>query len=327
MLFYKAGTATGCSGGAALLASLLGVFALTAVLAKEEPASSTSPAFIADWIPTELATTDRGNILAEFDVARGGDLILVPVFLGGREFQFLVDTGATCCIVDIGLRSRLVETGKTVTVDGQGEFAVCRLPQSYIGKNKLPLAGEALCIDLASFRELSGHNIRGILGMDFLRRHVVHFDFDAGKLAFLRTCPVSSHDNSFTLSYSETEIPRLDLEVGQSQCVSFQIDTGSLIGECGVLARDVFDQLLADGQLASTGKTCGRLTVRGPVFSRAARLNRLRLGEFELANLGFAEGDFSKLSLAYLSRYIVTFDFQNDRMHLRKGQRFEQVCD
>jgi hypothetical protein len=49
----------------------------------------------------------RGGL--RFPVARGVDCVLVPVRIGTRDYLFMVDTGATCTIVDRSLREALGE--------------------------------------------------------------------------------------------------------------------------------------------------------------------------------------------------------------------------
>ena len=41
-------------------------------------------------------------------------------------------------------------------------------------------------VDRRYIRKAAGRDIYGILGMDFLRKHVVRIDFDAGKMTFLK---------------------------------------------------------------------------------------------------------------------------------------------
>jgi hypothetical protein len=48
-------------------------------------------------------------------------------------------------------------------------------------------------------------------------------------------------------------------------------------------------------------------------------------GPFAHRHLYFGQSQSNLLGLHYLSRYIVTLDFPNQRMYLRKGKRFDQL--
>jgi hypothetical protein len=49
----------------------------------------------------------QGNVLAEFDVAKGGDVILLPVRLKGKTYHFAMDTGASLTAYDRSLKPLL----------------------------------------------------------------------------------------------------------------------------------------------------------------------------------------------------------------------------
>ncbi len=219
-----------------------------------------------DWLaPPELSlcstkisdartdVCDQNAAVAEFDVARHGGMLLVPVAIGGHEYQFLVDTGCTYCVVDCELKPILHATGETATLNGRGKFDVYSLPRTFVGKYKVPVDGPVICLDLEPFRECSGYEIRGILGMTFLKQHIIRIDFDAGKLAFFRACPANA-GHCFHLSYTKLKTPALSLNVGQDHYVSFELDTGCYGSYFGHFTPETFNCLTQNGQLHDTRK-------------------------------------------------------------------------
>jgi len=124
------------------------------------------------------------NVLEEFEVAKNGDLLLLPVqFNDGKTYQFMVDTGHPTAAVDLTLKRYLKATGETALIAGRDE-PMYSFRDASIGRLRIPPQRDVECRDMSGFSEASGYDLRGILGMQFLRRYVVDIDFDAGRLAF-----------------------------------------------------------------------------------------------------------------------------------------------
>jgi len=282
-----------------------------------------------DWLWVGKAWVGKQEVvpltapIEEFSIARHGDWPLVPVTIGGREYQFLVDTGSTVCVVDRSLQSALSKTGTTSRVNGKTDMTVYQLQSAFVGKSRMPVTGPAVSIDLRPFREMSGHDVRGILGMSFLKGRVVMFDFDAGKVAFYRSFPTDV-GNAVMLAYNETGIPFLNLDVAGRRTVTFRLDTGFVGGTAGNLETNTIAELTWDGSLKQTGRRTGLTWIHGDEPSREVQLTQMRLGTYEHRELPFIEGKFNLLGLGYLSRYFVVFDFQNDRLILKRGLRFDK---
>ena len=61
------------------------------------------------------------QVVEEFDIAKGGDLILVPVTIGHDQYPFVLATNCDRTIVDVRLRHLL---GKSLgEMDGNGDLA------------------------------------------------------------------------------------------------------------------------------------------------------------------------------------------------------------
>jgi hypothetical protein len=282
-----------------------------------------------DWLWVGRAWVKKHEVvpvdspIEEFDVARHGDILLLPVTIDGRKYEFMLDTGASWSCVDTTLRSLLDATGETVALNGRKSIPTYRLPRTHVGKSQLPVTGPAVCLDLEQFRGLTGHNIRGILGMTFLKDKVVRIDFDNGKLALLRS-PPGQQDNSFAVSYSDGHLPMVKVEIGRGRTVSFKLDTGMRNSDSGNIEKPLFATLIGSGEATLTGSEVGSVTIEGEHWERLATVKECRLGAFQHADLAFCEGEQNILGLAYLARFRVTFDFPNDRIYLVKGTGFDR---
>jgi len=274
------------------------------------------------WV-NKLEVAPLAEPIEEFAIARHGDWPLVPVTIGGREYQFLIDTGSTCCVVDRSLQSALTTTGTTSRVNGKADMPVYQLQRTFVGKTRIPVTGTAVCIDLQPFRECSGHDVRGILGMSFLKGRVVMLDFDAGRMTLLPSLPTDVAGATM-LYYNETGIPALNLDIADRRTVTFRLDTGFLGGTAGNLDASTIAGLTWDGSLKDTGRRSGLTWIHGDVPAREVQLSRTRLGAYEHQGLPFIEGHFNVLGLGYLSRYFVVFDFQNNQLLLKRGQRYDK---
>jgi hypothetical protein len=72
------------------------------------------------------------------------------------------------------------------------------------------------------------------------------------------------------------------------------------------------------GVQATLSQTLGRTRQ-----SKEGRAGRLTVGDFAIANPVFATSDYNMLSLGFLARFVVTFDFPHRTMYLKKGRRFD----
>ena len=129
-----------------------------------------------------------GAVLEEFRMAPCLDMITVPVTCSGRTFEFLLDTGASICLVDKSLAHLLGEPiGRTYAQTPTGVEAVeLYLPlQATVGALPLDPDEPVACVDLSGIGQITGRDVRGIIGMSFMRRFALQLHFDSGLVRFL----------------------------------------------------------------------------------------------------------------------------------------------
>jgi hypothetical protein len=261
-------------------------------------------------------------VLEEFDVARDGDALLVPVTLQGKKYLFLVDTGTNANCVDSSLL--FGPPREKVTNEAAGGPVTLNLydpPDAGLGSFALRPSGPVLGVDLKHLRDGTGHEVCGVLGMAFLRNRVVRVDFDAGKLTFLKEVGPEP-GRPVTLSYDEDGTPLVWVSLAGWVREPFIIDTGFGRPWCGSLKPNLLQSLANDRQLRVVSDSVNG-TLGAEFRGRVGQGKGLTLAGFALPDPVFTENPrWNLLGLGYLSRFTVTFDFKKGVMYLKNGQRF-----
>jgi len=266
------------------------------------------------------------RILAEFTIAKGGDLILLPVTFKGKEYLFFLDTGCSHTVFDTSLKHELgdvkrIERGQTAA--GPMEAELFDAPEAFLGPFNIQDCGEVLCSDLRMMSLIEGKRISGIIGMNFLRKYVVQIDFDKGVISFLQPIRGQHPDWGEELKINHDSIgwPHITGNIHKGIKVDFVIDTGN--NSTGDLGSKIFKEIISKKEM-KTSETLAA-TAAGTIRLREARITRLRVGSFEYQDLIFGEGISSCLGLSFLSRHLVTFDFPSNRIYLKKGKDFKKI--
>jgi formylglycine-generating enzyme len=277
-------------------------------------------------------TIPQHEVIEEFDIARGGESVLVPVTVAGTARLFLVDTGASHVIYDNFLEGSLRPHGRVatvVTLSGRLQVNQFDAPAAFLGR--LDLRGQdpadaapVGCIDLAALRDAMGEEVRGIIGCCFLREHVVRLDVERGKLSFLRE--VGADPGVRVPMELVGGVPAILASLPGVGDRLFIVDTG-YVGPSGAL--DVATVMQLDSMHLLARLASSKLVGAGSKEPRRSRLNRIRsftVAGFTDNDVVFAEetADVSSctLGLAYLSRYVVTFDFRGGALYLKPAKSF-----
>lgn len=274
-------------------------------------------------------SSDESLVIEEFDMPVDGDMLAVPVTVDETERTFCVDTGCTGTVYDRSLRPLLGEPIRTVSASSLSasfRTELFRAPAARLGRLELHPREKrtdpfVACLDLSGCSRASDLDVRGIIGRDFLKRHVIRLDFDTGKLQ-LRTAPGEDAGTLLRVEYVKN-IPLIRVELPVVGLTYFQFDTG-LSGDSGSLHVDHVAELENRGQLCSIGTT-KRATATGVSDLRTLRLSSLRLGDFEHSDLIFTEHSGntpSSLGLGYCSRYVITLDLGNAAVYLKPSKSF-----
>lgn len=266
------------------------------------------------------------NVIAEFDVTPGGDLVCLPFVIDGRSYPFAIATGCSYWVFDESLRERLRPLGTpdrpVMTPGGSPLYAP---PDGDFAGFPPPAGGSGVCLPFHDGLLVLGQNCRGFAGCQFLRDTVFSIDFDRGKVTFLRRAKPDFGERF--------QFEMRDLGGGNVPCVHvdlpggaepFLINTSLAAFTAGSIRRERFDALMASGAVSPIdfGEQQSFRFGVGVVAVRNARLPLMKLGTCEHQGLVFSDGFMSELGLGYLSRYVVTFDFPARHVYFRRGKQY-----
>jgi hypothetical protein len=255
----------------------------------------------------------------EFEGDRSGTL------LPGVRLLFLADTGVavTCFDTSVPL-GRPVGVYTANGVEGNVEVKLYHPPEANIGRISL---GPLQCVtgmDLSALRESFGHDIRGLLGMDFLGKHVVHIDVENGELLLLKEVPNGS-GVEVPIVWEPGDNPFVQAEIAPGKQTRFVVDTGSVTtlnsGSIGPLAAR---SLLETGRAREVGKV-RIVSISGADYRPLLQTSDLAIGTFTVRAPVFRESQGrwpNVLGLGFWSRFAATFDFPGRKVYLRKSARF-----
>jgi hypothetical protein len=255
-----------------------------------------------------------------------GAPLIVPVTIQGKQYSFVLDTGASTSLYDRSLRPLMGERlGSTqgCTPQGKVKVEVRRPPAASVGG--LPLHSPfAFVHDLRRFREVTGIEIAGILGMDFLQQHVLEIDFDRGTLA-LGPSPARKRGAGMPLTF-RSDRPCFELPL-LNRREQFVIDTGFAGHSSMSLRRPLYAELLAAGRIRETVSNATSLTLGKTVTKKmpCGRLTSLSVGKHEVRDVDLS-GELSQniVGVGLLRRFRVTFDFPEGKLYLEPGKRIDR---
>jgi hypothetical protein len=273
------------------------------------------------WIVQATPTAADG--LRSYKIERKGDCILLPVDVPPGRYPFLVHTGLSATVFD---RSLLTgnQKGTRRIVGGVGpprDVPVFETPQANFDNLDLKqILPEVVGLDLRPYRQLSGHPIYGVIGMDVLHSRILHIDFDKGELSFPND--VHSKGKAIDLSFDEGLPIAEVLFAGGIRRKAF-ITSGYISQDCGSVDASLYETLNRNNQ----GRVLGTTLIwnRSDIRLNLIRTDLIRLGEFETKQPVFGVGERTELGLHYWSRYIVTWDFPGRTMYLEPGKDFHRA--
>lgn len=197
---------------------------------------------------TTLATEQDAGVQAKFDIGREGRLIILPVTVAGREYPFVFDTGTSRTVYDSSLASHLGRPRASTGIkEGGGSIIQMKQFSSTpvrLGRLNIQTDDLVLCWDLEPFRQETGQDIRGVLGMTVFKNRVVQIDFDAGRLVVLTPSlkPDPAWGEPVPMTYDpETGNPWVVATVMDKSTYSFLVDTGMM--GTGSLSPSLFAHL------------------------------------------------------------------------------------
>lgn len=261
------------------------------------------------------------NVIQEYPMARDGDAILLPATIAGTTYSFWLDTGSSCTIYDLSLRSGLGDADGVVTIESTLRAPIVAVHNASLGAFKLP--GRGVLMDLTAVRRLAGRDIYGVIGIDFLSDKVFKLDFDSGNLQFLHSpSPDAGCEVKLLLAADGRFMVSADIDrVGPEW---FLVDTGHIgIGSDGTLRPGVRKRLIATRAALPLGHSKFAMATGKQMEVSSCRISTVSLNDFSHDNLAFTDGEaLSVLGNEYWRRYVATVDAPRRKMYLKPSSQF-----
>lgn len=285
--------------------------------------------FVALVLAVAGGDADEKNLREKvcLEIPVGGDLMIVPVTLGGEDRKFVIDTSARFTAVDATLQHHL--GNKVRRIPSLGEQGVTwawtyQSPILRIGQTEFRPV-EIHATDFAAGRAAGVYSCDGGLGLDCFESQVLDFDSDAGKLRLWNSPAPESicrgHRKKIVLASDPkclslyNSIPSL----AGSAPEAFVIST-ALSGSVG-LRDDLFD-LLVQKKIIDDVKSVG--TAYKDVRVKVGTLHGFFFAGKAFPELRCARMPFNVIGLGLLSRFHVVIDIPQNVMWLERGKRIEE---
>ena len=267
--------------------------------------------------------------VVEFELPEFKEVLIVPVTVANKERLFLLDTGASTMFLHETLRSRLGKSIASYPVNGalgrEQREDFFDAPVVEIGDRSWHCPLEVGCGSLDPFRQATGRDLEGILGIPFFMDNVVQLDFDGRRLRVLQPdgSPDADWGTAVPVTFTDTGLPTIELELPDGQREVCVVDTGYT----GVisLSWDVYLRV-SNGKFITPKKSGALATISGIHSVPQGRISKIALAEYSHADLTAESSTsaWSRIGLRYLNRFRVTFDMKRKTIYFAPGKDFEK---
>ena len=256
--------------------------------------------------------------------------IIVPAKVFGENQSMIFDTGSSFHVLDQRYVKQLGPVTSKETVGASTKLVDIKLfscPQISVGGFSLDRELPVSTFVMQPFSEAVGQHVDGLIGVQFLSGRVVELNFDDGQLVVHDKDSWKRDPNAISLSMIEgpetgsINTPVVAGVVGPYR-LSLMVDTG-FSGELGLNTR-AFDELVKRGQLNVTRNTATQ-GLDGKNEPRTGVVDSFLLGAFRHESILVMESSSNLIGLRYLSRYNVVFDYDNKKVYLKEGNKFNDV--
>jgi hypothetical protein len=249
--------------------------------------------------------------------------VFVEVAVNGAEPQwFIVDSGASSCVVDSAFAARLgltVEGHKQGTGAGKGTIDVRfvhGITFGLPGGVNLPV-DQAYVIDLSGQPAILGRPVFGLLGYELFKHYVVEVDFDTRLLRLYEPATYAYSGKSRPIALSlKKNLPHVTATLmvpgRPPQARELLVDLGS---------QDAVDDDLVTQSTGPKAEVIGGVGLGEEFRIVVARVDALQLGDFVLRYLpGAGGGGVPLIGSEVLRRFRVIFDYSRGQLILEPNR-------
>lgn len=270
-------------------------------------------------------SSNRRDAVNTFEVLADGDALLLPVTIGAQSRTFVLDTGTSGSIFDSSLVPLLGRPLGQITATTPGGPVTSKLfavPEGVFVENLAFQVGAAVAVhDLRPLRAISGHDLVGAVGMDFLRDRVVEINLDEGTVILSERVPARD-SRPVDLHWTAEGIPSVTAVIASRHRVEFALDTGYCSPyTTGSLSPETLARLASVGNAVQLPQFGLGRSLAGTRRARNWRVPSLTIGDVTTSEINFSEGSRDILGLRLFVRMVGAFDFQADKLYARPTRR------
>lgn len=272
-----------------------------------------------------FASGRAGQVIAEFEIAPDGDFLRLPVVIREQQYSFLLNTGLATTYIDEELPSQLelynlsFEFRPRRGTLAQNRFGGLR---ATLGKIPLDFALGVATANYSAMRDRLDLTCHGEIGMDVLQNHIVQIDFDRGVLRFLATLPPQPGEGiRITPLGGAGGTPTIPVTIPGLPREQFFVFTAHA-GTGLEIRNELLARLVEREKVKLLDQEKG-VARSGSRLFQTGRLNEVQLGKFRHEGVLVNSAEQNAVGIAYLARYIVTFDFPGNKLYLQKGRHFD----
>ena len=267
------------------------------------------------------------------DEQAGGknQLILTLHLSDGQAVPCLVDTGTSLTTLDWSLKGSLGRRLGTEHVQaplkpvGIEKAGIYTAPKLYLGNVPLMTGPTVLAGPVIE----TNSPCKAVLGMDCLRHYCIQLDFEEHKMRFLDSNTLKREELGLAfpliLTTNNGWVPLVDVTWATNGNVRFMVDTGFAGGLTDLtlppaLVRPAFQSHAAVGTpmfLTFSSDTANQVFLFPNVVLGSETYQKVRVAQL---GIKCAQGAYLDgfMTLPFLARHTVTFDFPHQRMYLRQ---------
>jgi hypothetical protein len=266
------------------------------------------------------------DVAFDRDAGRGGWVIVTLQLENGEQLPFLLDTGAPWTFFDKSREPKLgkrLDSGTAWNFGTKRESGVYATPKLYLGGTLLTMTGTNVgTLDNKQISTKAGRPIMGILGMDVLEHYCIQLDFAARKMRFLddERANRKGWGKPFPLTARGDGCLLASENLAGVKGASSLIDTGC-DGD-GWLMPDLFQQWTNHANPPAPGQACSPNGVLGGVTYPDIWLDRLDAKAMVRDETNI---QYNGIGLHFLARHLVTLDFPNHTLYLKRTSRLPLV--
>jgi len=240
-----------------------------------------------------------------------GNWVIVTIQLGsGQKLPVIVDTGAGATVLNKSLAPKLGQRLGSAVLNHWGKAITNGLyaaPKLFLGGTPLLMTGDGVVCGNLDLPGGADREYMGILGMDVLENYCIQLDFAAGKLRFLddQHADKSAWGKAFPIVTLNDQDPRPAV----AENLLGRQDPPSII-DCG---------FLGDGWLTPKNFQSWTNDAVSPTNGELHwPYGRFDGKKYPLFSLCVENVESDGLGIDFLARHLVTFDFPNHTLYLKR---------